>query len=193
MNKLNLNIPNTLTLIRIFLIPVFVVVFYLPFEWSNLSCAIIFTLAAITDYFDGFLARTLKQVSPFGEFLDPVADKLMVVVALVLLVGRPHIVYVAIPAAIIVGREIVVSALREWMAEIGKRASVAVSFIGKFKTAVQMVAVIVLLAYRPEVSPQWFGLTGYILLYLAALLTLWSMIMYLKAAWPNLMMSNNER
>jgi len=180
-----MNIPNLLTLLRILLIPIFVLVFYLPFNGNHIVAAFIFACAALTDWLDGYLARTLKQMSKFGEFLDPVADKLIVAVALVLLVGEKNISYMAIPAAVIVSREIVVSALREWMAEIGKRASVAVSYLGKIKTVVQMLALILLLAYQPG-EFIWLGVVGYFLLYIAAFLTLWSMGLYLKAAWPTL-------
>ena len=179
------NIPNILTLLRILLIPVFVAVFYLPVGWSNSACALVFALAAVTDWFDGYLARRWGQVSPLGAFLDPVADKLMVAVALILLVQAEPAPELALPAAIIIGREITISALREWMAELGARAAVAVSMIGKFKTAAQMVAILLLIYHQPL-----FGLPvreiGYVLLYLAAALTLWSMLVYLRAAWPSL-------
>ena len=180
-----MNIPNLLTIIRISAIPVFVVVFYLPFHWSHPAAAALFAVAALTDWLDGYIARQWHMTSPLGEFLDPVADKLIVAVALVLIVGEKSMPFLAIPAAIIVGREIVISALREWMAEMGKRASVAVSFIGKFKTTIQMVAVAILLYYQPG-TPGWIGAVGYILLYLAAGLTLWSMVMYLQTAWSDL-------
>lgn len=180
-----MGIPNLLTLLRILLIPVFILLFYLPFRGSHIVAAIIFTFAAMTDWLDGYLARSLKQVSKLGTFLDPVADKLIVVTALVLLVGDHALPYLAIPSAVIVGREIMVSALREWMAEIGKRAHITVSRLGKIKTAVQMLALIFLLLYKPG---GWivFSIFGYFLLYLAALLTLWSMCIYLKAAWHDL-------
>lgn len=180
-----MNIPNLLTFLRILLIPVFVFAFYLPFNCNHIVAAIIFTLAAMTDWLDGYLARTLHQTSKLGEFLDPVADKLIVAVALVLIVGEKSMPYLAIPAAVIVGREIVVSALREWMAELGNRANVAVSFLGKIKTTVQMAALVALLAYKPD-EYSWLGITGYVLLYIAATLTIWSMLIYLKAAWKNL-------
>lgn len=179
------NIPNLLTLLRIFLIPVFVAIFYLPVDWSNIACALVFALAAITDWFDGYLARRWGQVSPLGAFLDPVADKLMVAVALILLVQVEPSPELALPAAIIIGREITISALREWMAELGARAAVAVSMVGKFKTAAQMVAIL-LLIYRDPLLGLPVHEIGFILLYLAALLTLWSMVVYLRAAWPNL-------
>jgi CDP-diacylglycerol--glycerol-3-phosphate 3-phosphatidyltransferase len=178
------NIPNYLTVLRILLIPIFLGFFYLPFQWSHYLSAVVFSLAAITDWLDGYLARTLGATSSLGAFLDPVADKLLVAVALILLVSSPHLPYITIPSCIIVGREIVISALREWMAEIGKRTSVAVSYVGKFKTAVQMVAIIVLLAYTPQL-PFTFLVLGYVCLYSAAVLTLWTMVMYLQTAWPN--------
>ena len=183
------NLPNSLTLIRIALIPVFVVVFYLPVSWSHFAVAAIFAFAAGTDWLDGYLARRLGQTSAFGAFLDPVADKLMVGVALVLLVdknptGLPGL-FLAIPAAVIIGREIVISALREWMAELGERAQVAVSVIGKIKTFAQMFALILLL-YREPINDFPVVETGFVLLYVAAILTLWSMFIYLKGAWPTL-------
>ncbi len=182
-------IPNILTMLRIALIPVFMVVFYLPVHWSNVAVTALFGLAALTDWFDGYLARRLKQVSPFGAFLDPVADKLIVAVALVMLVQNNPTFLFVVPAAIIIGREIAISALREWMAEIGERAQVAVSVIGKIKTVAQMTA-LALLLYR---EPLWSVPThdiGMVLLYVAAILTLWSMVIYLRAAWPLLSASD---
>lgn len=181
-----LNIPNYLTLFRIALIPVFVLMFYLPFTWSHFATALIFGLAAITDWLDGYLARRLGQMSRFGAFLDPVADKLMVAVALVLLVQANPTVLLAIPALVIIGREIAISALREWMAEIGERAHVAVSSIGKVKTTLQMIAILLLLYHAP-IGPLPVYAIGVVLLYISALLTLWSMFVYLRAAWPMLM------
>ncbi len=180
------NIPNILTLLRIVLIPVFVLLFYLPVEWARFSCALVFSVAAVTDWFDGYLARRWGQVSPFGSFLDPVADKLMVAVALLLLVQADPTPALAIPAAVIIGREITISALREWMAELGARAKVAVSVIGKFKTAVQMVAILLLIYSDPVAGIPVFTV-GFVLLYVAAVLTLWSMVLYLRAAWPSLL------
>lgn len=180
-----MNIPNTLTLLRILLIPILVAVVYLPFHWTGLAAAAIFTLAAITDWIDGYLARKLDQSTPFGAFLDPVADKLMVAVALVLLLEQYPQPWFTIPVAIIIGREIVISALREWMAEIGRRTSVAVSWIGKFKTTLQMIAIIVLLT-QTSVTDQRIEILGFTALYIAALLTIWSMMVYLKAAWRDL-------
>lgn len=177
-----INIPNALTLLRILLIPVLVVVFYMPFKYHLLVAALVFSIAAITDWFDGYLARRLGQMTPFGAFLDPVADKLMVAVALVLLVERHNDLLFTLAACVIIGREIVVSALREWMAELGKRTSVAVSMIGKVKTAFQMVSIVVLLAVDAERDGSEFLALGAILLYVAAGLTLWSMWVYLRAA-----------
>jgi len=180
---LPLNIPNSLTLLRILLIPVLVAVFYVPFENHLLVAAGIFAAAAITDWFDGYLARRLGQMTAFGAFLDPVADKLMVVIALVLLVERHDTLLFTLAACVIIGREIVISALREWMAELGERTSVAVSYIGKVKTAFQMVAITGLLAIDPVNDESWLLVLCYVVLYTAAVLTLYSMIVYLKAAW----------
>ncbi|HEX4045665.1 MAG TPA: CDP-diacylglycerol--glycerol-3-phosphate 3-phosphatidyltransferase [Gammaproteobacteria bacterium] len=193
------NWPNLITLFRISLIPLLVVFFYLPVTWAHFAAAIIFTIASITDWLDGYLARYLKQTTKLGAFLDPVADKLMVSVVLVLIVAEPTFqlvstqvstvsiptAFIAIPAAIIVARELMVSALREWMAEIGKSAHVAVSKLGKIKTAAQMLALIVLLCCDSYANPLLIY-SGYMLLYVAAVLTIWSMYLYLKAAWAQL-------
>ena len=176
-----MNVPIALTLFRIALIPVFVFVFYLPVAWANEVCAIAFALAALTDWIDGFLARRLKQITVFGAFLDPVADKLMVAVALVLLVQANPEVWIALPAAIIIGREIAISALREWMARIGEHRKVAVVMLGKFKTGCQLTAITLMLYGSGEVPAEFFQ-GGLALLYLATTLTLWSMIHYLVAA-----------
>ncbi|EXJ11384.1 CDP-diacylglycerol--glycerol-3-phosphate 3-phosphatidyltransferase [Nitrincola nitratireducens] len=177
----SMKLPNLLTVLRILLIPVFVVIFYAPSQSASWVAAAVFGLAALTDWLDGYLARRLNQNSHFGAFLDPVADKLMVAVALILLVEAYASPLLTVPAAIIIGREIVISALREWMAEIGERAKVAVSMLGKIKTTLQMIAILVLIAL-PVYSPlAWVGI---VTLYGAALLTLWSMFVYLKAAWP---------
>ncbi len=175
------SIPTLLTLARIGLIPVFVVCFYLPYSWSNEATLAIFLIAAFTDWLDGYLARRLNQTSKFGAFLDPVADKMMVAVALVLLVQANPSVWLAIPAAIIIMREIAVSALREWMAEIGESANVGVSMLGKIKTTAQMVAISMLLYHEPLKEFMVYE-TGLVLMYVAAVLTFWSMILYLKAA-----------
>jgi CDP-diacylglycerol--glycerol-3-phosphate 3-phosphatidyltransferase len=177
------NLPNCLTLIRIALIPVFVVAFYAPVWWSNVLTAALFLIASVTDWLDGYLARRLQQTSKFGAFLDPVADKLMVAVALVLLVQNDPRVTLAISAAIIIGREITISALREWMAELGARGKVAVSYLGKLKTTAQMIAIILLLYEQPLAGVPVYDI-GLALLILAAALTLWSMASYLRAALP---------
>ncbi len=165
------------------LIPVLVIVFYLPFKNHLLVAAGIFGFAAITDWVDGYLARKLGQMTALGAFLDPVADKLMVTIALVLLVERYDTILFTLAACVIIGREIVISALREWMAELGERTSVAVSYIGKVKTAFQMIAIFCLLAIDPARDETWLLALSYLMLYTAAVLTLWSMFIYLKAAW----------
>jgi CDP-diacylglycerol--glycerol-3-phosphate 3-phosphatidyltransferase/cardiolipin synthase len=181
---MTVNLPNLLTWLRILTIPLVIGVFYLPVSWLSLAqadvlAAIFFVFAATTDWFDGYLARKLKQTSAFGAFLDPVADKLMVAAALIVLVdlGRTS----ALAALIIIGREIAISALREWMAKEGKSGSVAVSFIGKLKTASQMIAIALLLYWEPL---GWFPtpLIGSWLINLAAILTLVSMFYYLRMA-----------
>jgi len=184
------NLPNTLTLIRIAMIPVFIVVYYLPWEWHHLASAAIFGLAALTDWVDGYYARKLDMVTSFGAFLDPVADKLIVVAALVLLLEVHSTPWFALPSIVIIGREIVISALREWMSEMGSGQSVAVSTLGKVKTWVQMVAIAILLLARPD--QQVLTLIGFIAIYAAAGLTLWSMIYYLKKAWPQLSASDDK-
>jgi CDP-diacylglycerol--glycerol-3-phosphate 3-phosphatidyltransferase len=179
------NLPNSLTWMRIVLIPLVIGVYYLPLppQEQNLIATLAFIVAAVTDWLDGWLARKLGQMSAFGAFLDPVADKLMVAAALVILVQLERAD--AIAAIVIIGREITISALREWMAHIGAAKSVAVSFIGKLKTAAQMVAIPLLLYHEPL-----FGLPiaalGEWLLWLAAALTLWSMGYYLGKAWPEI-------
>ncbi len=175
------NIPNILTVSRVALIPVLLIVAYAPIAYRNEIVAFIFAFAAITDWLDGYLARMWNQGSAFGRFLDPVADKLMVAAALILLVEwNPH-VFMVVPAIVIISREITISALREWMAEIGHRAQVAVSQIGKWKTAAQMVAITGLLWNEPHLMGLAWGL-----LYVSVVLTLWSMCIYLAAAWPSL-------
>jgi len=176
---------TVLTLLRIALVPVLVVFFYLPYHWSNLACATVFVLAAVTDWADGFLARRLGQMSRFGAFLDPVADKIMVATALVLLVQRQpsHEIVFAVAAAVIVGREITISALREWMSEVGERARLNVSWVGKIKTGFQMTAIGFLL-YHDNMGWIPIAPIGELLLYAAAALTLWSMWTYLQSAWP---------
>jgi len=178
------HLPNTLTWLRIFLIPLFVVCFYLPWEWARLITAALFAIAGITDWLDGYLARSMSVTSDLGAFLDPVADKLLVVSALILLVSEANLPFFSIAAVIIAGREIVISALREWMAELGKRSSVAVSYLGKIKTVLQFLAILFLLIGRPDAmnNHPFIGLTGYIFLCIAAFMTIWSMLIYLLAA-----------
>jgi CDP-diacylglycerol---glycerol-3-phosphate 3-phosphatidyltransferase len=184
---MNLNIPNILTLLRIAMIPVIVLMFFLPYDWARPASAWIFGAAAITDWFDGYLARRWNQMSALGAFLDPVADKLIVAVALVLLASaqtaHPNIdILIVLASVIIIGREITISALREWMAELGKRSKVAVSMMGKFKTTAQMFAIGFLL-HRDD----WMGIPTYevgaVLLGVAAILTLITMFIYLRAAY----------
>lgn len=193
---MRLTLPTALTLLRIVLIPVLVLVFYLPYNWTNFASAAVFALAALTDWLDGWIARRFDMHSAFGAFLDPVADKLMVSTALFLIVQGHPTAWMALWAAVIVGREIAVSALREWMAEIGQRARVSVATVGKFKTVVQMVALVMLLySITPEggrldhPEPWLADLVFHVgdwLLAGAALLTLWSGYEYLRAAWPSL-------
>ena len=184
-----------LTFGRIVAIPLLVIFFYLPYKWAHMAATVIFMIAAFTDWLDGYLARYLQQSTRLGAFLDPVADKLMVSIALMLIVAEQTFKYVSvpdkiltvptaivtIPAMVIVAREIIVSALREWMAEIGKRASVSVSRLGKIKTAVQMMAIVILL-YCDNTTNSTIIFTGLGLLYLSAMLTIWSMMIYLQAA-----------
>jgi len=182
------NIPNILTVLRILLIPVFVGLFYLPegmlaLHDRNFFATVAFGLAAFTDWLDGYLARRLNQTSAFGAFLDPVADKLMVAAALIVLVEFDRVG--AIVALIIIGREIAISALREWMAAMGERKSVAVAVLGKFKTGFQMVAILFLLYHDPLMGLDT-QLVGRVLIFIAAVLTLLSMAYYLRAAWPQM-------
>nr|WP_314898830.1 CDP-diacylglycerol--glycerol-3-phosphate 3-phosphatidyltransferase [uncultured Deefgea sp.] len=179
------NLPILLTWLRVALIPVFVGVFSLPqaeypLAWQNMVGASLFLLAAVTDWFDGFLARRWNQTSQFGAFLDPVADKLMVAAALILLVELDRTA--SWLAVIIIGREITISALREWMAQLGKAKSVAVSFIGKLKTTAQMVAIFLLVWSEPIIPGVSTHMVGTIAMYIAAILTIWSMFYYLRVA-----------
>ncbi|MGD2031109.1 MAG: CDP-diacylglycerol--glycerol-3-phosphate 3-phosphatidyltransferase [Gammaproteobacteria bacterium] len=183
--KPELNLPTVLTLIRIALIPLFVVVFFLPFWWARPAAAIIFSLAGITDWLDGYYARKLGLTSSFGAFLDPVADKLMVAVALVLIVQTDHRLIISLSAAVIIGREIAISALREWMAELGRRHHVAVTGVAKLKTIFQITALIMMI-FKLDLWILPMYPLGSALLVLAAALTLWSMFIYLKAAWESL-------
>jgi len=193
MISMRLSLPNILTWGRILLIPLLIVVFYIPdgmlaSSGKNLTAALIFTLAAITDWLDGYLARRFNQTTRFGAFLDPVADKLMVTTALVILVWLDRVgIFVA---AIIIGRELAISALREWMAIIGESRGVAVSYIGKLKTGAQMIAIILLFLFEPiYVIPTY--ILGTILVYIAVVLTVWSMFYYIKKATV-ILATNNE-
>ena len=177
-----INIPNSVTFFRLLLIPVFIILFYIQIESASMWAAGVFALAAATDWLDGFLARTLKQSTPFGAFLDPVADKVMVAAALIIIVEEFGTPLVTIPALIMIGREIVISALREWMAEIGQRSQVAVSWIGKWKTTVQMVALTGLI-WQESLTMVY---VSYVFLYIATGLTLYSAYDYLRAAWADL-------
>jgi len=179
------NLPTYLTLLRIAMIPLLAVVFYLPWEYNRLVSTGIFMFAGFTDWLDGYLARKMNLETAFGAFLDPVADKLMVAFVLVLVVQAEASPYLAIPAAVIIGREITIASLREWMAEIGQRAKVKVSQLGKWKTTAQMTA-IGLLLYRDELFGLPINVMGYWLLYLSAVLTLWSMVNYLVAAFSTI-------
>jgi len=178
-----LNIPTILTLLRIALIPVIMIVFYLPIDDARVWCSLLFIVASLTDWFDGFLARRLNLQTAFGEFLDPVADKLMVVVILVLIVQADPAIYIAIPAAVIIGREVSVASLREWMAELGQRSVVKVSWIGKYKTGFQMLAILCLL-FNMDLYGVPVRLVGLVAIYIAAILTLWSMWQYIQLALP---------
>jgi cardiolipin synthase (CMP-forming) len=189
------NLPILLTWLRIVAIPLLITVYFLPASWAtpyerDLAATLIFVAAALTDWADGYLARKLDQTSAFGAFLDPVADKLMVAAALIVLVqlGRAD----AIVATIIIGREITISALREWMAKIGAAKSVAVSMLGKIKTAAQMAAIPLLLYYTPLFG-QDVRMIGNVLIWVAALLTLWSMGYYLRMAWPEIVKRSAEK
>ncbi len=182
-----LNIPNILTLSRLAFIPVIILFFYMPYDWARPAAAWLYGLACVTDWFDGYLARKLDQQSELGAFLDPVADKLIVTVALILIASEaaPYHWVVVLSTCIIVGREITISALREWMATVGKRSAVAVSMMGKIKTSVQMLAIGFLLHKVP-----FYGLdtrtTGVVLVLIAAALTVASMVVYLKSAWDEM-------
>ncbi len=176
------NIPTNLTLLRIALIPLVAIVFYLPWQNANVACTLLFIIAGFTDWLDGYLARKMKLETAFGAFLDPVADKLMVAFVLVLIVQTQDSVALAVASAIIIGREITIASLREWMAEIGQNAKVKVSVLGKWKTTAQMVAITFLL-YREDLFGLPINMIGHWLLYLSAILTLWSMVNYLSAAF----------
>ncbi len=180
---MHITLPTGFTLFRIALIPLFVIVFYLPFGWVHIAATVIFTLAAVTDWIDGYLARSMSLESRFGAFLDPVADKLMVVVVIIVLVEAHPSLWVVLPSIVIVARELTISALREWMAELGSGTTVAVSFVGKLKTVIQMIALGFMIYSEPFIGLPIF-MIGLVIYYVAALLTLYSMFIYLRAAWP---------
>jgi len=179
------NVPNTLTWIRIAAIPLIVVLFYAPYPWADPAAGLLFAAAGITDSLDGYFARRLGQTSRLGAFLDPVADKLIVAVALVLLVSKDPRALIVLTAAVTIGREIAVSALREWMAEIGQRRKVAVSQLGKYKTTLQIIGLSMML-YRRDLIGMPTYLVGVVFTVVAAVLTLSSMVAYLRVAWPEL-------
>ena len=190
-------IPNQITIFRIILVPIFLIVFYLPVEWSHFGAAFVFWLASISDALDGYIARKLKQSAPFGAFIDPVADKLMVVAALVVIVEDFQSIWISIPAVIMIAREVFISALREFMAERGKRDDVAVSVLGKYKTAAQMLALIGLI-WQPDypiplilfdLPAVVLNYTAYFLFAVATVLTFWSMVVYIKAALNELLVN----
>ena len=183
--KSHWNVPNTLTWLRILMIPGVVLLFYLPVWWSHPAAGVGFALAGITDTLDGYFARKLHQTSRLGAFLDPVADKLIVAAALLLIVSADPRWYVVIMAIVIIGREIAVSALREWMAEIGARGRIKVSQLAKYKTIMQIVGLSMLL-FRHELFRIPIYRLGMVLTAVATVLTLWSMILYLRLAWPEL-------
>lgn len=182
---MKLNFPTYLTLFRVVLIPLFVVAFYLPIKYAPEITTFVFFIASITDWFDGYLARKWNQTTRLGAFLDPVADKVLVATALVCVVEHYHTWWITIPSVIMIAREIIISALREWMAEIGERASVKVSIWGKVKTTAQMLALGGLLWRQSETMEM----LAFILLYIAAILTIWSMLQYLKASKQSLLHS----
>jgi CDP-diacylglycerol--glycerol-3-phosphate 3-phosphatidyltransferase len=179
---MTLNLATWLTLLRIALIPVVVAVFYWRWDGANVLVTALFMLAAFTDWLDGWIARRYQQSSPFGAFLDPVADKLMVAVVLILVVQADPKPWLAITAAVIIGREISISALREWMAELGQRATVKVAVIGKLKTLTQMAALAMLLYREPLLGLPIYAI-GEVALVISAVLTLWSGAQYLVAGW----------
>jgi CDP-diacylglycerol--glycerol-3-phosphate 3-phosphatidyltransferase len=192
----SMNLPNLLTVIRFLMVPVFVLAYVLPLSWGHLLAAAIFALAGFTDWLDGYLARRLDQTTSFGAVFDPVADKLIVAAALVLLTADHANLWLTLPAVVIVGRELAISGLREWMAEINRRGEVKVSWLGKLKTSFQFISIVLLLANHPPVRGDLFTdfpdlysvwlLIAYSMIYTAAVLTLWSMALYIRAAWPAL-------
>lgn len=193
-----MNIANILTSFRIICIPLLVFFFYLPVSWGQTTAALIFAVVGWTDWFDGWVARKFNMQSALGEFLDPVADKLMVAASLVLLVEQHATIWIAVPALVIISREITVSALREWMAEYGERSAIKVVFVAKLKTLMQLSAIFFLLLAGKEndVESIWahsqLYIWGYIFMYSAVALTLWSMFIYLKVTWPLLSAAKHQ-
>jgi CDP-diacylglycerol--glycerol-3-phosphate 3-phosphatidyltransferase/cardiolipin synthase len=183
---LKLNLANFLTLLRIAAIPIVVICFYSPLEYARPIAGVLFGLAAITDMIDGWVARRFGQTSRFGEFLDPVADKLMVAIVLVMLVQAQSSWFEDVIAMIIIGREITISALREWMATIGERANVKVDITGKIKTTLQMFGIGFMVWKKPLLGIDIYAV-GFVMLVLAAVMTIWSMVVYLRSAWPFIM------
>jgi CDP-diacylglycerol---glycerol-3-phosphate 3-phosphatidyltransferase len=178
-----MNAANFVTCLRIGLIPVFIAVYYSSLEWNNAIACIIFSTACFSDFLDGYLARKYNQTSQFGAFLDPLADKLLVTVAIVLIASTYTTPLFIAPAAFMVAREVLISGLREWMATNNQRDIVAVAYIGKIKTSLQMLGIGFLLATTPD-GPRWIVAMGYIQLYAATFFSFWSMMTYLKSAWP---------
>nr|WP_206675472.1 CDP-diacylglycerol--glycerol-3-phosphate 3-phosphatidyltransferase [Solimonas terrae] len=183
-----MNLPLILTMLRVAVIPVVLGLFYVPWAHARQIATVLYAAAAVTDWLDGYLARRWGQTTRFGAFLDPVADKLLVAVCLVMLLRDAYVQntpadLLGVLVAIIIGREITISALREWMAELGQRTSVAVSWVGKWKTGFQMTAIGMMIWKIPTFGLPWYSM-GYWLLFVAAALTIWSMVNYLRAAWP---------
>ncbi len=180
-----MNAANLVTCSRVAMIPIVIILHYSSLPYHQYYAAGLFAIASLTDWLDGYLARKLNQTSDFGAFLDPVADKLLVVMAMVLLAANHPSIWFVLPTAIIIAREVFVSALREWMANSNKRDVVKVGYIGKVKTTVQMIAIIILLATDAS-TPQSIVWLGYVLIYVSAVFSLWSMVTYLRAALPTL-------
>lgn len=187
-----MNLPIILTLLRVVLVPIFVIFYYLPVPWSNMAALMVFLIAAITDWFDGYLARRWNQTSDFGAFLDPVADKLLVVAVLIALVEHYATLWITVPSMIIIGRELIISALREWMSAAGLRESVAVSDLGKLKTTMQMVAMGFLIYEDTLFKIIPVKSIGYVCLYIALTLTVWSMWWYLRSALSTLSVEGDK-
>ena len=180
-----MNVPLQLTVMRIVCVPLVFIVYLFPSAWSHYAAAFLFLLAILTDWLDGYLARRLNQSTKLGAFLDPVADKILICVALVLVAAYYANFWITLASSIIVAREILISALREWMSEIGSRTKVSVQYVGKIKTTFQAIAIVALLMYS-SYAPVWIFWFGLVFFYLAVILTLWSMLVYLKTAWPDL-------